>query len=64
MSEKETESLCFSCGRAYAKPLSAGGCYKILYGMPVCDEIITVKTEDGKSLPRVTKCQLWIPEGR
>lgn len=58
-----TQSLCFSCKRAYAKPYEAGGCDKILYGTKVYKKAHWAFKEPNKKdaywVLVVEKCDLY-----
>lgn len=59
----KTQSLCLSCRRAYAKPFSAGGCDKILYGTKVYKKAHWALKEPNKKdaywVLVVEKCDLY-----
>ena len=61
-----TQSLCFSCKRAWAKPFEEGGCDKVLYGTPVYNRAIEVlkepnrKNNDSYMVKVVLDCDYFI----
>jgi len=61
-----TQSLCFSCKRAWAKPFSEGGCDKVLYGTPVYNRAIELlKEQTGKSpytIQIILDCDYFKPD--
>lgn len=62
----KTQSLCLSCRRAYAKPFSAGGCEKFLYGTEVYRKAHWVLKEPQRTDPYrvliVEVCDLYEPD--